>query len=83
MASLSAVEIVFYNSYSSYFNIYCSEEHENVRVLSLLLGSTGNGEIDFSEFVQMMKTQMKNRDVNQELMEAFQVFDCNKNGRIR
>lgn len=42
----------------------------------------GNGEIDFSEFVQMMKTQMKNRDTNKELMEAFQVFDCNRNGRI-
>eukprot|EP00112_Aurelia_sp_Birch-Aquarium-sp1_P015199 Seg335.5 transcript_id=Seg335.5/GoldUCD/mRNA.D3Y31 product=Calmodulin protein_id=Seg335.5/GoldUCD/D3Y31 len=42
----------------------------------------GNGEIDFSEFVQMMKTQMKNRDMNKELMEAFQVFDCNRNGRI-
>jgi len=42
----------------------------------------GNGEIDFAEFVQMMKTQLQNRDINQELMEAFQVFDCNKNGRI-
>ncbi|XP_065064908.1 neo-calmodulin-like isoform X2 [Rhopilema esculentum] len=42
----------------------------------------GNGEVDFSEFVQMMKTQMKNRDANRELMEAFQVFDCNRNGRI-
>ena len=31
----------------------------------------------------MMKTQMKNRDTNKELMEAFQVFDCNRNGRIR
>lgn len=42
----------------------------------------GNGEIDFAEFVQMMDKQMRNRDLNKELFEAFQVFDCNRNGRI-
>lgn len=42
----------------------------------------GNGEIDFAEFVQMMNKQIRNRDVNKELFEAFQVFDSNKNGRI-
>lgn len=47
------------------------------------LSLSGNGEIDFSEFVQMMKTQMTNRDINKELFEAFQVFDCNRNGQIR
>eukprot|EP00794_Sanderia_malayensis_P020358 gene20358-22366_t len=42
----------------------------------------GNGEIDFAEFIQMMDKQMRGRNINEELYEAFQVFDCNRNGRI-
>ena len=44
---------------------------------------SGNGEIDFAEFVQMMKKHLRGIDHERELKEAFDVFDYNGNGRIR
>ena len=43
----------------------------------------GNGEVDFDEFLLMMKKQMKARDVDSEMREAFRVFDRNGDGQIR
>lgn len=45
--------------------------------------STGNGEVDFNEFLTMMKEQMKKMDPEDELRELFQVFDMNSDGLIR
>jgi calmodulin len=45
--------------------------------------STGNGEVDFEEFLVMMKNQMQNRDADAEMKEAFRVFDRNGDGSIR
>ena len=45
----------------------------------------GNGTIDFQEFIQMMPAASKNeRDENaeEEMMEAFQIFDSDGNGSI-
>ncbi|CAM9305231.1 unnamed protein product [Ectocarpus fasciculatus] len=42
----------------------------------------GNGEIDFSEFVAMMARQALYEDSNQELHEAFKVFDMDGDGEI-
>jgi Ca2+-binding EF-hand superfamily protein len=35
----------------------------------------GNGTIDFEEFLQMMAKKMKDTDGEEELREAFRVFD--------
>ncbi|KRY38269.1 Calmodulin, partial [Trichinella spiralis] len=42
----------------------------------------GNGTIEFDEFLQMMSRKMKDSDSEQELKEAFQVFDKDKDGFI-
>ena len=45
----------------------------------------GNGTIDFAEFIQMMPAATRNeRDENaeEEMMEAFQIFDSDGNGNI-
>ncbi|XP_063691174.1 calmodulin-like isoform X5 [Bolinopsis microptera] len=42
----------------------------------------GNGTIDFKEFLEMMTKHMKEADCDQELREAFKVFDQNGDGFI-
>lgn len=46
---------------------------------SLLLG---NGTIDFPEFLTMMARKMKDTDSEEEIREAFRVFDKDGNGFI-
>lgn len=41
----------------------------------------GNGTIEFNEFLQMM-SKMKDADGEEELREAFRVFDKNNDGLI-
>ena len=53
----------------------CSDSH-----FSSLL--TGNGTIDFPEFLTMMAKKMKDTDSEEELREAFKVFDKDGNGFI-
>ena len=57
-------------------------EHRSKKT-SLFLQSLGNGEVDFDEFLLMMKKQMQARDVDSEMREAFRVFDRNGDGQIR
>merc|ERR1711868_294473 len=42
----------------------------------------GNGEIDFPEFLNMMAKKMKETDSEEEIREAFRVFDRDGNGYI-
>ncbi|CAB3367950.1 neo-calmodulin-like isoform X3 [Cloeon dipterum] len=42
----------------------------------------GNGTIEFNEFLQMMSKKMKGADNEEELREAFRVFDKNNDGLI-
>merc|ERR1711970_1216464 len=42
----------------------------------------GNGTIDFPEFLSLMARKMKDTDTEEELIEAFKVFDRNGNGFI-
>ena len=46
------------------------------------LFSTGNGTIDFDEFLQMMAKKMKDTDSEEELKSAFKVFDRDNTGFI-
>ena len=41
-----------------------------------------SGTIDFKEFLHLMARKMKNSDVEDDLLEAFRVFDRDGNGRI-
>ncbi|EDW34519.1 GL21535 [Drosophila persimilis] len=42
----------------------------------------GNGEIDFNEFCQMMGKQMRDTDTEEEMREAFKIFDRDLDGFI-
>eukprot|EP00249_Psilotum_nudum_P012010 c23528_g1_i1 orf=199-648(+) len=42
----------------------------------------GNGTVDFSEFLSLMAAKMKDTDPEEELKEAFKVFDQDHNGYI-
>ncbi|KAH7652276.1 EF-hand-containing protein [Dioscorea alata] len=44
--------------------------------------SDGNGTIEFSEFLHLMARKMKETDAEEELKEAFKVFDKDQNGYI-
>ena len=48
----------------------------------LALIPTGNGTIDFPEFLTMMARKMKETDSEEEIKEAFRVFDKDCNGYI-
>ena len=42
----------------------------------------GNGTIDFPEFLTMMARKMRDTDSEEEIKEAFKVFDKDGNGYI-
>lgn len=42
----------------------------------------GNGVVDFSEFITLMSRKMKESDSDEEMREAFRVFDRDGNGYI-
>jgi len=44
--------------------------------------ANGNGTIDFPEFITMMSRKMKDTDSEEELLEAFKIFDKDGNGFI-
>ena len=56
-------------------------EDELKRMISEVDGDM-NGTIEFSEFLQMMKSKMSKKENEEEIQEAFNAFDVNKNGII-
>ena len=42
----------------------------------------GNGTIDFKEFIGIMARKMRDSDSEEELIEAFKIFDRDGNGLI-
>ena len=45
--------------------------------------SDQNGTLDFAEFLQLMASKMKQIDTEEELVEAFKVFDRDNDNLIR
>jgi Ca2+-binding EF-hand superfamily protein len=50
--------------------------------ISKQVDADGNNSIDFPEFLTMMARKMKDTDSEEEIMEAFKVFDKDNNGQI-
>lgn len=46
------------------------------------LDTNGTGEIEFEEFVNFMKLPINNQEAEEELREAFKIFDVDGNGFI-
>ena len=51
-------------------------------ILNNIDSISGNGTIDFPEFLTMMSRKMKETDSEDEIKEAFRVFDKDGNGFI-
>jgi len=67
--------------YNTFFSIFCRK----ILLIILLLflwSFPGNGTIDFPEFLTMMARKMKDTDSEEEIREAFRVFDKDGNGFI-
>jgi len=47
-----------------------------------VLYSPGSGTVDFPEFLNMMAKKIQNTDSEEEIREAFRVFDRQKSGHI-
>ncbi|KAK8402736.1 hypothetical protein O3P69_000820 [Scylla paramamosain] len=64
-------------TYDNAFHVQCRmRTHPNRR------SRAGNGTIDFPEFLTMMARKMKDTDSEEEIREAFRVFDKDGNGFI-
>ncbi|GMG40346.1 unnamed protein product [Ambrosiozyma monospora] len=46
------------------------------------IDTNGNSAIEFSEFLTMMARQIKEQDIEAEILEAFKVFDSDGDGKI-
>ena len=55
-----------------------SELHDMVNEVDI----DGNGNIDFKEFLGLMARKMRDTDTEEELIEAFKVFDRDGNGLV-
>jgi centrin-1 len=55
---------------------------EEIRKLMLDVDKSGDGQIDFDEFLTMMTVKMGQRDSKEEMMKAFQLFDDDETGKI-
>ena len=55
---------------------------EQVHDLFMEVDEDGGGSIDFDEFMVMMADRMKERDQEEEGIEAFKVFDADASGYI-
>lgn len=67
--------------------ICCAEnpsqkKHTYSSISPTYFSSIGNGTIDFPEFLTMMARKMKDTDSEEEIREAFRVFDKDGNGFI-
>jgi calmodulin len=71
--------------FSFSFSSTCSTSLSPSLHLSLFhiqIHADGSGTIDFTEFLTMMARKMKDTDSEEEILEAFKVFDKDGNGFI-
>lgn len=63
-------------------SINLSDKKQFSFALKYFLIILGSGTIDFPEFLTMMARKMRDSDTEEELREAFRVFDKDENGYI-
>ena len=63
-------------------NLGQNPSEEELKQLIREVDLNGNGTIDFKEFMCLMVKKMKDNDFDEELQEAFKVFDRDQNGYI-
>ena len=55
----------------------------SIEYLLFLLIGAGNGTIEFNEFITLMAKKMQKIDIQEEIKQAFQIFDKEGKGVIR
>ena len=65
------------------FYLFHYAKKKKKKLFLFLFHMKGNGTIDFPEFLTMMARKMKDTDSEEEIREAFRVFDKDGNGFIR
>ncbi|KAJ1413889.1 EF-Hand 1, calcium-binding site [Sesbania bispinosa] len=55
---------------------------EELQIMMNEVDTDGNGTIEFEEFLNLMATKMKETEAEEELKEAFRVFDKDQDGYI-
>ena len=85
----SGLEPTIYHTRGEHANHYITDHplvvglFSNIHILNTVnIIFSGNGTIDFPEFLTMMAKKMKDSDSEEELREAFKVFDRDGNGSI-
>ena len=63
-------------------NLGQNPSEEELKQMIREVDLNGNGTIDFKEFMCLMVKKMKDNDFDEELQEAFKVFDRDQNGYI-
>ena len=56
-------------------------DHELQEMIELM-DDDRSGEIEFGEFLMLMRQQVKDMDIEEEMVEAFKVFDLDGDGKI-
>jgi calmodulin len=58
------------------------ENDENLKQILDQVDTNGNGEVEFKDFLELMCLKMKDQDIEDDIMEAFKIFDKDSNGYI-
>jgi calmodulin len=59
-----------------------SPTDEDLKDMIKEVDTDGNGNVDFQEFLQLMCCKMKDHDSEEEMLEAFKIFDRDSNGYV-
>ena len=73
--------LCYINQFENFATAFSPIPSQCVR-LFLQIDADGSGTIDFPEFLTMMARKMKDTDSEEEILEAFKVFDKDGNGFI-
>ena len=55
---------------------------EEIKKMISDIDKDGSGNIDFTEFLEMMTAKMSERDSREEILKAFRLFDDDETGKI-
>merc|ERR1719197_2066562 len=55
---------------------------EEIKAMMSSVDESGDGDIDFSEFLKLMTEKILNHDPQEDMLKAFKMFDVDGKGRV-